>query len=364
MRVGAGRAPFPARRRPLLRLVPLGRPPVCPGPTGEVRWRTPRRPTSPGSTSPCAPPGPTASRELAPRLAAAGASSSTTRRPGAWTPTCPWWCPRSTPTPSTGIPKGIVANPNCTTMVAMPVLRPAARRGRRSPPGGRHLPGGVGGRAGRGRRARRAAGQDAWTGRPSSPSTAGPSTSRRRPSSPGRSPTTCCPWPARLRRRRVGRDQRGAEVPRREPQDPRPPRPGRSGHLRPGAGVHRAQAAINAEFDRALTPERAREPCSARRPASSSSTCPPRWPPPGATPPWWAGCAGTDAWPTAWRCSSVGRQPAQGGGAQRRADRRGAAAPVRLAERPGLCAGPVGLGRSRVPARDRRPPGRPCAGPG
>ena len=36
----------------------------------------------------------------------------------------PSWWPRSTLTPSTAIPKGIVANPNCTTMAAMPVLKP------------------------------------------------------------------------------------------------------------------------------------------------------------------------------------------------------------------------------------------------
>ena len=42
------------------------------------------------------------------------------------------------------IPKGIVANPNCTTMAAMPVLAPLHRDGR--PRGARrqHLPGGVG----------------------------------------------------------------------------------------------------------------------------------------------------------------------------------------------------------------------------
>ena len=51
-------------------------------------------------------------------------SSSTTRRPGGWTRTSRSSCPRSTPRRSRSIPKGIVANPNCTTMVAMPVLKP------------------------------------------------------------------------------------------------------------------------------------------------------------------------------------------------------------------------------------------------
>ena len=53
-----------------------------------------------------------------------GPWSSTTPRPGAWTPRSPWSSPRSTATRWTSIPKGIVANPNCTTMVAMPVLKP------------------------------------------------------------------------------------------------------------------------------------------------------------------------------------------------------------------------------------------------
>ena len=38
-------------------------------------------------------------------------------------------CPRPTPAALRSIPKGIVANPNCTTMVAIPVLKPLARRG-------------------------------------------------------------------------------------------------------------------------------------------------------------------------------------------------------------------------------------------
>ena len=36
----------------------------------------------------------------------------------------PWWSPRSTRPPCPRYRKGIVANPNCTTMVAMPVLKP------------------------------------------------------------------------------------------------------------------------------------------------------------------------------------------------------------------------------------------------
>ena len=147
-------------------------------------------------------------------------------------------------TRSTSIPKGIVANPNCTTMVAMPVLKPldveaglrrlvvstyqavsgaglagvdelaGADRGRRWRRQGRaaHL---------RRRRARR---------------------SRRARSSPTPSPSTCCRIAGSVARRRLRRDRRGAEAPQREPQDPRPPRPAGVGHLRAGAGVHRPLA--------------------------------------------------------------------------------------------------------------------------
>ena len=47
-------------------------------------------------------------------------------------------------------PKGIIANPNCTTMAAMPVLKAAARRGRAAPADRLDLPGGL--RLGPGRR--------------------------------------------------------------------------------------------------------------------------------------------------------------------------------------------------------------------
>ena len=59
-------------------------------------------------------------------------------------------------TRSPSVRKGIIANPNCTTMAAMPVLKAAARRGRPAPPRRQHLPGGVRQRPGRRRGARRA----------------------------------------------------------------------------------------------------------------------------------------------------------------------------------------------------------------
>ena len=98
--------------------------------------------------------------------------------------------------PWRSIPKGIVANPNCTTMVAMPVLKPLhdAAGLDRLIVSTYQAVSGLG--PGRGGRARGAAGQDGRRGRPPSPSTVGPSTSPRRRSSPTSSPTTCCPWPA------------------------------------------------------------------------------------------------------------------------------------------------------------------------
>jgi aspartate-semialdehyde dehydrogenase len=68
--------------------------------------------------------GAAASREHAPRFAAAGATvvdnSSAWRRD----PDVPLVVPEVNAADLDRIPKGIVANPNCTTMVAMPVLKP------------------------------------------------------------------------------------------------------------------------------------------------------------------------------------------------------------------------------------------------
>ncbi|MEJ7702704.1 MAG: ACT domain-containing protein [Geodermatophilaceae bacterium] len=74
--------------------------------------------------------------------------SSTTPRPGGWTPTCRWSSARSIRRRSADARKGIIANPNCTTMAAMPVLKPLhdeagcccgswSARTRPSPAGGR-----------------------------------------------------------------------------------------------------------------------------------------------------------------------------------------------------------------------------------
>ncbi len=64
------------------------------------------------------------SRELAPRVAAAGAIVIDNSSAWRMDPDVPLVVPEVNPEALKSIPKGIVANPNCTTMVAMPVLKP------------------------------------------------------------------------------------------------------------------------------------------------------------------------------------------------------------------------------------------------
>ena len=137
------------------------------------------------------------------------------------------------------IPKGIVANPNCTTMVAIPVLKPLHDAAGLHPHHRLDLPGRLR-RRGRGRpRAGRATGQDRRPG-------AGPHLRRRGGGLPAVLGVPDADRPQRHpaavhhRRRRLAGDRRGAEVPQREPQDPGHPRPGRHLHLRAGARVHRS----------------------------------------------------------------------------------------------------------------------------
>jgi aspartate-semialdehyde dehydrogenase len=64
------------------------------------------------------------SRELAPRLVAAGAIVIDNSSAWRMDPDVPLVVPEANPEALDSIPKGIVANPNCTTMVAIPVLKP------------------------------------------------------------------------------------------------------------------------------------------------------------------------------------------------------------------------------------------------
>jgi aspartate-semialdehyde dehydrogenase len=71
--------------------------------------------------------GATASRALAPRVAAAGATVIDNSSAWRMDPDVPLVVPEVNAEALRSIPKGIVANPNCTTMVAMPVLKPLDR---------------------------------------------------------------------------------------------------------------------------------------------------------------------------------------------------------------------------------------------
>ncbi len=68
--------------------------------------------------------GAAASRELAPRIAAAGVVVVDNTSAWRMDPDVPLVVAEVNPGALSSIPKGIVANPNCTTMVAMPVLKP------------------------------------------------------------------------------------------------------------------------------------------------------------------------------------------------------------------------------------------------
>ena len=68
-----------------------------------------------------------ASKELAPRVAAAGAIVIDNSSAWRMDPGVPLVVPEVNADDLDSIPKGIVANPNCTTMVGMPVLKPLDR---------------------------------------------------------------------------------------------------------------------------------------------------------------------------------------------------------------------------------------------
>ncbi len=65
-----------------------------------------------------------ASRSLAPVIAGAGATVVDNSSAWRMDPLVPLVVPEVNPEALRSVPKGIVANPNCTTMVAMPVLKP------------------------------------------------------------------------------------------------------------------------------------------------------------------------------------------------------------------------------------------------
>src|SRR6516225_4308537 len=68
--------------------------------------------------------GAAASREFGEKVAGAGAIVIDNSRAWRMDPDCPLVVPEVNARTLDRIPKGIVANPNCTTMVCMPVLAP------------------------------------------------------------------------------------------------------------------------------------------------------------------------------------------------------------------------------------------------
>ncbi len=115
---------FPVSRDPLLRLGPLGRHHAAVEGHARSPSRTRRSPIRPASTSPCSPSGATSSRELAPRFAAAGVIVIDNSSAWRMDPDVPLIVSEVNPGEIANARKGIIANPNCTTMAAMPVLKP------------------------------------------------------------------------------------------------------------------------------------------------------------------------------------------------------------------------------------------------
>ena len=95
-----------------------------PSPARTSPSRTPRpRPTT-ASTSPCSRPAPPPRERSRREVAAAGATVIDNSSAWRMDPDVPLVVPEVNAEALRSIPKGIVANPNCTTMVAMPVLKP------------------------------------------------------------------------------------------------------------------------------------------------------------------------------------------------------------------------------------------------
>ena len=214
---------------------------------------------------------------LAPKVAAAGATvvDNSSALADA-TPTCPLVVSEVNPYDLDRIPKGIVANPNCTTMAAMPVLMPLHRAAGLEAivVSTYQAVSGSGGRASPSSTSRSAR----WpTAPPRSPSTATPSTSRRPqvyavPIAFNVHAAASSRWSTTARR-----DRRGAEAAPREPQDPRHPRPRGVRPVRAGAGVHRPLAARSTPASRGpISPAEARTVLVRLARASRWSRCPRR----------------------------------------------------------------------------------------
>ena len=162
--------------------------------------------------------------------------------------------------------KGIIANPNCTTMAAMPVLKPLhdeAGLVRLVASTYQAVSGsGVAGVA-------ELADQVEAAGDPRGLAFDGAAVTLPEPVKYARPIAfNVLPLAGLDRRRRLQRDRRGAEAPQRVPQDPRHPRPPGLGHLRPGAGLHRPLAVDQRRVRLRRSRPSGPSSCSPRPPAS------------------------------------------------------------------------------------------------
>ena len=124
MRADPGRAELPARRAAVLRLRPLGRQHAALGRRRDHRRGRRHRRPRPGWTSRCSPPAPPPRgrrRRGSPRPASPSIDNSSAWRRD---PDVPLIVSEVNPQALAEMRKGIIANPNCTTMAAMPVLKP------------------------------------------------------------------------------------------------------------------------------------------------------------------------------------------------------------------------------------------------
>ena len=208
-------------------------------------------------------------------------------------PEVPLVVPEVNPSTLDRIPKGIVANPNCTTMAAMPVLKPLHDAAGLRAAGRQHLPGGVR------RRGDGVAELDEQVRKVADGAAALALDGTRRRAARRRSKFAepiafnVIPLAGSHRRRRLARDRRGAEAAQREPQDPRDSRAAVSGICVRVPVFTGHSLAINAGFAGPISPERgARAPAQAR-PASSSPTCPTPLEAAGRDPPTSAASAST-----------------------------------------------------------------------
>ena len=210
--------------------------------------------------------GATMSRVQAPRFAAAGAividnSSAWRKDPDVPLVVSEVNFDRDVANRARSLQKGIIANPNCTTMAAMPVLKVLHDEAQSDAHDRIDLPGGVGQRA----------------GGCSGTLPAGPRRGRRQRAAGARRRRAALPAVQQVRRadrvqrgpagrlagrRRLRGDRRGPEAAQREPQDPRHSGPLGERHLCAGAGVHRALAVDQRRVRPAAVGRSGRASCS------------------------------------------------------------------------------------------------------